>query len=60
MVTAFNPFKAHVVPRVIGALHWSCKDFLWPNFLGPEAARHSKSVSTNEKDGEDFVAPDSR
>jgi hypothetical protein len=57
-VTAFNPFETRVVVRV-GALHWSCKDFLWPNFLGPEA-RHSKSVSTNEKDGEDFVAPDSR
>ena len=57
-VTAFNPFETRVVVRV-GALHWSCKDFLWSNFLGPDEARHSKSVSTNEKDGEDFVAPDS-
>ena len=56
-VTAFNPFETRVLVRV-GALHWSCKDFLWSNFLGPEA-RHSKSVSTNEKDGKDFVAPDS-
>ena len=57
-VTAFNPFKARVVVRA-GALHCSCKDFLWPNFFGPMLARHSKSLSTTEKDVEDFVAPDS-
>ena len=57
-VSVFNPFKARVVVRV-GVLHWSCKDFLWPNFFGPMVARHSKSLSTTEKDVEDFVAPDS-
>ena len=57
-VTAFNPFKARVVVRA-GALHCSCKVFLWPNFFGPVATRPSKSLSTTEKDVEDFVAPDS-
>jgi len=55
-VVAFNLFKAHVVPRV-GALHWSCKDFLFARFFSDRGEAKANSL-VKEDDGEDFVAPD--
>ena len=56
-VTAFGPFKAHVVPRV-GVLHWSCKEFFLPAFFWPEA-RQPDSLAV-ETDVDPFVERDPR